>query len=242
RDLAGGGGALAIVEGEREEVLLGLRLGGGDRHEDDRVAVAHQHRPVGLPGEEPGLDRQLLAADLTLDRDRRVEVSRSVRPVAPVGTVRRPGCRVGVHASTAFLLPAGSDRRWSRPVWMKRSDGGPRCPAWTRSIPASARPRREMNRGTGIAPTCRRWFARASCTRDRAQPARNPRRLTTWSKRWGLLAFRYFRSVFRLPTIIKRPRRAAKSFLWSLKCSVSCLIRSDRSAIWTSGEPVSPSR
>ena len=39
---------------------------------------------------------------------------------------------------------------------------------------------------------------------------------------------------------VRRPRREWLSFLWSLKCSVRFLMRSERMATWTSGEPVSP--
>ena len=36
------------------------------------------------------------------------------------------------------------------------------------------------------------------------------------------------------------PRREWLSFTWVLKCSVRLVMRSDRIATWTSGEPVSP--
>src|SRR5215475_560889 len=36
-----------------------------------------------------------------------------------------------------------------------------------------------------------------------------------------------------------RPRREWKSFSWLCRCSVRFLIRSERIAIWTSGDPVS---
>src|SRR6267142_2126163 len=51
----------------------------------------------------------------------------------------------------------------------------------------------------------------------------------------------YSRRPRRLPISISSPRREWWSFAWALKCSVSPLIRSVRSAIWTSGDPVSPS-
>jgi hypothetical protein len=43
----------------------------------------------------------------------------------------------------------------------------------------------------------------------------------------------------RFPTIFSRPRREEWSFLCTLRCSVSSLIRLVRIATWTSGEPVS---
>ena len=43
-----------------------------------------------------------------------------------------------------------------------------------------------------------------------------------------------------MPTIIRRPRREWLSCLCSRRCSVRVLIRAVRTAIWTSGEPVSP--
>ena len=41
--------------------------------------------------------------------------------------------------------------------------------------------------------------------------------------------------------MMRRPRREWKSFLCSLRCSVRFLMRSDNTATWTSGDPVSPS-
>ena len=62
--------------------------------------------------------------------------------------------------------------------------------------------------------------------------------ISTWyrsrSSRW-----RYFRRRARLPTIMRRPRRDVKSFLWILRCSVRWLICSVMSATCTSGLPVS---
>src|SRR5918999_4496279 len=57
------------------------------------------------------------------------------------------------------------------------------------------------------------------------------------------VAWRYLSSRRRLPTSLSRPRREWWSFLCARRCSVSSSIRRVRSAIWTSGEPVSdPSR
>src|SRR2546427_9197060 len=61
----------------------------------------------------------------------------------------------------------------------------------------------------------------------------------TFLYRSGLTFLRYVRSLRRLATMISNPLRDAWSFSCVLKCSVSCVIRSLRTAICTSGEPVS---
>src|SRR5918998_1300559 len=53
--------------------------------------------------------------------------------------------------------------------------------------------------------------------------------------------WRYFRRRRRCPTSMSSPRREWWSFLCSRRCSVSPLMRSVRSATWTSVEPVSRS-
>src|SRR5690606_3578605 len=62
RDLAGGGGVLAVLAGQREEgqVLRLLAADGGDEH--GCVAAAH-HDGAGLLGELAGLDADLDLAD-----------------------------------------------------------------------------------------------------------------------------------------------------------------------------------
>src|SRR5260370_23553882 len=52
---------------------------------------------------------------------------------------------------------------------------------------------------------------------------------------------RYFSSLRRRPTSSSSPRRLWWSCLCIFRCSVRWLIRLVSSAIWTSGEPVSPS-
>src|SRR6516164_7684573 len=52
---------------------------------------------------------------------------------------------------------------------------------------------------------------------------------------------RYFSSLRRRPTSSSSPRRLWWSCLCTFRCSVRWLIRLVSSAIWTSGEPVSPS-
>src|SRR5713226_9199016 len=52
---------------------------------------------------------------------------------------------------------------------------------------------------------------------------------------------RYFSSRLRRPTSSSSPRRLWWSYLCTLRCSVSSLIRRVSSATWTSGDPVSPS-
>ena len=70
RDHAGGRRLLAVVDRQRKEIdvvagLLALR-----RRQHHRVAVAHDDGAVGLARHAAGLERQLAAADLTLDADR----------------------------------------------------------------------------------------------------------------------------------------------------------------------------
>ena len=61
---ARGGGALAVVDGQREELLTGLGLGGGaGGGEDDGLAELDGHGTVGLLGVAAGLDDEILAAD-----------------------------------------------------------------------------------------------------------------------------------------------------------------------------------
>src|SRR5262245_11872419 len=52
---------------------------------------------------------------------------------------------------------------------------------------------------------------------------------------------RYFSRRRRRPTSSSRPRRLWWSCLWVFRCSVSSLMRLLSRAIWTSGDPVSPS-
>src|ERR1700685_1600475 len=52
---------------------------------------------------------------------------------------------------------------------------------------------------------------------------------------------RYFSNLRRRPTSSSSPRRLWWSCLFIFRCSVRWLIRLVSSAIWTSGEPVSPS-
>ena len=59
-----------------------------------------------------------------------------------------------------------------------------------------------------------------------------------WYRRTSSFA-KYLSNLRRLPTIICNPRLPAASCLCCLKCSVSSLIRSVNTAIWTSTEPVS---
>ena len=66
-----------------------------------------------------------------------------------------------------------------------------------------------------------------------------------WKGGWellrnGRLGLRTGSRLKRLLTIFSNPRREWKSLTCDLKCSVSWLMRSVRSAICTSGEPVSP--
>lgn len=55
---------------------------------------------------------------------------------------------------------------------------------------------------------------------------------------FGSLSAIYLRSFLRFPTICNRPRRAAKSFLLTLRCSVSSAIRAVRIPTCASGDPV----
>ncbi len=62
-DLAGGEGLLLVVHGQREEILPrlgGAHADGGAQH--DGVAVAGEHRAVGLAGDLAGFQDQLAAA------------------------------------------------------------------------------------------------------------------------------------------------------------------------------------
>ena len=64
RETAGGGRLLAVVDRQREEILAGLRLGGGDRGgEDDRLAQLDGDGAVGLLGKAAGFDGDLLTTE-----------------------------------------------------------------------------------------------------------------------------------------------------------------------------------
>ena len=67
-DFADGGRFLAVIDGEREEVLAFLDLGGGDGgDDDDGVAVADGDGAVGELGEFAGFDGDFIGADLARD-------------------------------------------------------------------------------------------------------------------------------------------------------------------------------
>ena len=62
-DAAGGVGFFLVVDGQREEVLAGLRgFGGDDGDEHHAVAEARQHRAARLAGDLAGFKRQRVAA------------------------------------------------------------------------------------------------------------------------------------------------------------------------------------
>ena len=68
RDLARGVHPLLEVDGEREEVEAGPRIGAVGGPEDHRVAVAKGDGASGEPGELAGLQREGLTAELDLER------------------------------------------------------------------------------------------------------------------------------------------------------------------------------
>jgi hypothetical protein len=74
RDLARGVHPLLEVDGEREEVEAGPRLGSVRGPQDHRVAVADGHGAAGQAGELAGLDGQRLTAKLRLERLRHGDV------------------------------------------------------------------------------------------------------------------------------------------------------------------------
>ena len=62
-DLAGGESLFLIVDGQREEVLAGLRLLVGDGGAEHRgFAIGRQHGAIGLPGDVAGLEDEAAAA------------------------------------------------------------------------------------------------------------------------------------------------------------------------------------
>jgi hypothetical protein len=62
-DLAGGEGLFLVVDGQREKILPWLDLARGDRGaEHRRLAVAGEHRAVGLTGQTAGLEDQRTTA------------------------------------------------------------------------------------------------------------------------------------------------------------------------------------
>ena len=65
-DLARGVHPLLVVDGEREEVDPLARLGGDRRRQQHGVAIADEHRAIGLLGELARLEREGLAADFGL--------------------------------------------------------------------------------------------------------------------------------------------------------------------------------
>ena len=67
-DLAGRVHPLLEVDGEREEVETGAGLGAVRGPEDHRVAVAGGDGAAGVPGQAAGLQDQLTAAELDLER------------------------------------------------------------------------------------------------------------------------------------------------------------------------------
>jgi hypothetical protein len=63
RDLAGGEVLFLVVDGQREEVLAGLRLlGRDDGGEHHGLAIGGEHGAVGLAGDLAGLEGERLAA------------------------------------------------------------------------------------------------------------------------------------------------------------------------------------
>src|SRR6185437_14109827 len=55
----------AVIDSEREEILAFLGLGGGDSgDEDNRFALLDGHRAVGLLGEFPGFNGDLIMPNL----------------------------------------------------------------------------------------------------------------------------------------------------------------------------------
>ena len=68
RDLAGGVGLFLVVDGQREEILAGLRrLGGNDRGENDGFAVGGQNRAVSLTGDLAGFQDERAARPFDFD-------------------------------------------------------------------------------------------------------------------------------------------------------------------------------
>jgi hypothetical protein len=67
RDLARGLGLLAVVDGQREEILLLARGAGGDGGEGHRFAQGRDHGAVRLAGDDARFEDDPLAADRALD-------------------------------------------------------------------------------------------------------------------------------------------------------------------------------
>jgi hypothetical protein len=63
----GGGGALAVVAGQREEVDARARVGAHGGAQDDGVAVGGDDGAAGELGDLAGLEAHGAAADLALD-------------------------------------------------------------------------------------------------------------------------------------------------------------------------------
>ncbi len=59
RDLAGGKCLFLIIDRQRKKILIGLRgFHGDDGAQNRRLAIARQHRAVGLAGQPAGLENQ----------------------------------------------------------------------------------------------------------------------------------------------------------------------------------------
>ena len=129
RDLAGGIGVLAVIDGQRQEgdaLLLAPVRGRG--HQDHGVAVAHRDRAVGLFGHLAGLDGEGPAAEfqvacrgqvILLKRGRCGRIERTRRHPGPVGALERRGRNGEGWSSARSRGPA--DRRRDLCVRMRGS-------------------------------------------------------------------------------------------------------------------------
>ena len=63
-DLSRGVHPLFEVAGQREKVDALARLGRGGRHQDHRIAAAHRHGPIGLPGQRAGFEHDRPSPDV----------------------------------------------------------------------------------------------------------------------------------------------------------------------------------
>src|SRR5206468_11255915 len=143
-DPAAGVRPLTVLDGEGEEVLaLGGALRSHARGQHHRLAVAHDHRAIGLLGHLPGLELERVAVDVNVDGMSHTgfcpRVSAGVRRTPCGASVPAPGPPESCRPRTNQLLIVGSAHR--RIPSFSMIAGTARCPscAGTRSDSAACR-------------------------------------------------------------------------------------------------------
>src|SRR5439155_1738748 len=216
-DPAAGVRPLTVLDGEGEEVLaLGGALRSHARGQHHRLAVAHDHRAIGLLGHLPGLELERVAVDVNVDGMSHTgfcpRVSAGVRRTPCGASVPAPGPPESCRPRTNQLLIVGSAHRripsFSMIARYRSVSFLRRYSIRLRRLPLSiSRPRREW----WSSVICRRRAStpgnfRSSRTRPmKARRTDRSYKLPVKSRRWASTTSWLSPKVGRTPTLTTAP-------------------------------------